>query len=295
LLVRAATLGKTASGEPVLAPLFARALAETWPELGACVATTYWPGGHRPLEDEAFAAADAVVVYGGQRSADDVRARLPPHIRLIEHGPRVSFAAVAAEALADVAEVANACARAIGTFDQQGCVSPHVVYVERGGVIDPADFAERLSGALARVEADLPRGTVTAAEAAAIHDARASAEFRAIGGHDIVVHAGAGTSHTVFYDADSAFEPSCLNRTIRVKPVDRLEDLPAILAPYRPLLQSAGLAVPENRLEGVAAALAAAGVTRVASLEQLPWPPPAGHHDGRGPLLELIRWTDLEV
>ena len=298
LLVRAASLGKTASGEPVLAPLFARALADAWPELGACIATTYWPGGTRALEEAAFAPADAVVVYGGRRSADAVRAHVPAHVRLVEHGPRVSFAAVAAEVLADAhgaANVAAACARAVATFDQQGCVSPHVVYVETGGGVGPADFAAHLSAALEALGAELPRGSVTAAEAAAIHDARATAEFRAIGGGDVAVHAGPGTSHTVIYDGDSAFEPSCLNRLIRVKPVDRLEALPALLAPYRPLLQSAGLAAPAARFAPLAGVLGEAGVTRVAALDRLPWPPPAGHHDGRGPLAELVRWTDLEA
>jgi hypothetical protein len=27
----------------------------------------------------------------------------------------------------------------------------------------------------------------------------------------------------------------------------------------------------------------------------MPWLPVAGHHDGRGPLSELVRWVDLEV
>lgn len=298
LLVRAASLGKTASGEPLLAPLFARALAEEWSDLGDCIATTYWAGGSRRVEDVAFEASDAVVVYGGRRAADDVRARVPAHVHLLDHGPRISFAAVGADVLPDensATRVIAACARAVATFDQQGCVSPHLVYVERGAPIPPQDFAERLAAALADVEAELPRGTLTPAEAAAIHDARGAAEFRAIGGADIVVHAGPGTSYTVVYDADAAFEPSCLNRFVRVKPVPRLEDLADMLLPYRDVLQSAGVAVSETRMDAVAAALGAAGVTRVASLERLPWPPPAGHHDGRGPLAELVRWTDLEA
>src|SRR5690606_37715706 len=101
LLVRAASLGKTASGEPLLAPLFARALAEEWSDLGDCIATTYWAGGSRRVEDVAFEASDAVVVYGGRRAADDVRARVPAHVHLLDHGPRISFAAVGADVLPD--------------------------------------------------------------------------------------------------------------------------------------------------------------------------------------------------
>src|SRR5829696_3575031 len=44
LLVKAATLGKTAAGEPLLPALFARAVAEEDAELGACLAVAWWPG-----------------------------------------------------------------------------------------------------------------------------------------------------------------------------------------------------------------------------------------------------------
>ena len=296
LLVRAATLGKTASGEPVLAPLFCRALAEESRELGACVAATYWPGGDTGLEAEAFANADAIIVYGGGHAVADLRRRIPLHTRLIEHGPRISFAAVARERLADpgAAGVAKAAARAVALFDQQGCVSPHVFYVEAGGALDAHAFAARLAGELAALEIELPRGQVTAAESAAIHEARATAEFRGLGGDGAVLFAGNGTSYTVIFDPDPAFDASCLNRVVRVKPLPSLEDLAPTIAPFRDVLQSAALEAPEPRRSALAAAFAAAGVTRVTTLERLPWPPPVGHHDGRGPLRELIRWVDLE-
>jgi Acyl-CoA reductase (LuxC) len=297
LLVRAATLAKTASGEPLLAPLFARALFEESPQLGRCIAAAYWPGGDRDLEERALAAADVAVVYGGAATLADLRARAPAHVRFLDHGPRISFAAVAREALHDDAAAtatAAAAALAVATFDQQGCVSPHVLYVEAGGAVGARAFAALLAAAMARVEDRLPRGRIGAAESAAIQQARGAAEFGAFADRDAIVHAGPGTSYTVVYEADPALTASCLNRFIRVKPIDRLEALPALLAPHRDVLQSAGLAAPESRRASIAAALGAAGVSRVASLEALPWPPPAGHHDGRGPLAELVRWVDLE-
>jgi hypothetical protein len=297
LLVRAAAFGKTASGEPLLAPLFARALAEAAPDLGACVAAVYWPGGERTLEAEAFAAADAVVIHGGRDAVADVRARAPVHVRLVDHGPRIAFGAVAREAIADDAAAAHAAAAAalaVATFDQQGCVSPHLIYVEEGGTIDAAAFAARLAHALAALEAELPRGSISPAEAAAIQQARTAAEFGAFAGRPAVVHAGPGTTYTVVFEPDPGFRASCLNRFVRVKPVARLEQLPELLAPYRAVLQSAGLAAPPERWDALAAALGASGVNRIASFETLPWPPPDGHHDGRGALSELVRWVDLE-
>ena len=40
--------------------------------------------------------------------------------------------------------------------------------------------------------------------------------------------------------------------------------------------------------------LARLGASRVVPISQIPWPRPWWHHDGSGPLLDLVRWTDLE-
>jgi hypothetical protein len=36
------------------------------------------------------------------------------------------------------------------------------------------------------------------------------------------------------------------------------------------------------------------GVTRVSTLDHMPWPRLTWHHDGRCNLLDLVRWTDIE-
>src|SRR5690606_28132101 len=103
-------------------------------------------------------------------------------------------------------------------------VSPHLFYVEEGGATSPAEWAEALAGALARLEQELPRGAVGAEEATAIHRARAEAEFAAIAGGGAALHASpGGTAWTVIHDPDPTFTPSCLNRLVRVKPVRRLD------------------------------------------------------------------------
>ncbi len=296
LLVKAASLGKTGSGDPLLPVLFARALAEVDPGLGACVAVTYWPGGSAGIEGVVFERADTVVVYGGEAVVESVRARAHPGARLVEHGPKLSFAIVAREALEATQRDATAAdtARAVATFDQQGCVSPHVVYVEDGGATTPRDFAAALAGALAALEAELPRGRITPAEAAAIHQLRGAAEFAGLAGRGVELFASDGTEYTVVYDPDPTFEASCLNRVVRVKPIGSLDDVAGLVRPYARYLQTVGIAAPAGRRRVVAERLARAGATRMTDLERMPWPPPTWHHDGRGPLLELIRWVDLE-
>jgi hypothetical protein len=297
LLVKSAVLGKTAIGEPVLAAVFARTLAEVDADLGACLGVTYWPGVDEELASAAMASADAIVVYGGVAAARSVRERAPGHARVIEHGPRFSIGLVGREALGnrEAAErVAASIARAVAMFDQQGCVSPHAVWIEEGGTVAPRAMAELVARALDALDIELPSGLRSSREALLVHDARTRAEFRAIAGHDMAVWHGAGTAWTVIWDAGGSFEPSPLSRTLRVYPITTLEAAAGRLAPIGAFLQSVAIAADPATIAALAPRFAWAGATRVTDFDRLPWPPPDGHHDGRGPLRELVRWVDLE-
>ena len=295
LLVRSAVLGKSAAAEPSLAPAFARLLAEVDPGLGRCVAITYWRGGDRAIENAALARVGLVVQYGGAEAVAALRARAPAHVHFVEHGPRISFAIIAVAADENVRTAAADLARAVALFDQQGCVSPQLAYVI-GTVECARSLAQATAGALADLQVELPRGRISAAEAVAIRDLRTSAEFGAIAGRGGELWAGHDLSYSVILSEDPAFQGSCLNRTLLVKHVPDLADVLRAVAPVGHLLQTVGLSgFPPEKITGVAAALADAGATRITTVADMPWPPPAWHHDGRGPLRELVRWCDLEV
>lgn len=288
LLVKAPTFGKAASGEPVLPVLFARALAETAPAIADCLAVTYWPGGTAELEAVALQHADLAVVYGGAETVRDVAARVPAETRLVVHGPKLSLGAVAAR---PPAGTAAAVARAAAAYDQQGCVSPHVVYVEADGSGSTRDFARDVANELAILAETLPRGEIGTGEALAIRGARTRAEFR----EGCEVFGPEDLAFTVIHDSDPTLAPSCLNRTLYIKPLAGLEALPGLLMPHRALLQSVALAgFADDEVAAIAPLLADAGVTRITTFERLPWPPMTWHHDGRGPLRELLAWQDFE-
>lgn len=297
LLVRSAALGKTAVGEPVLPALFAGAVAEVDPGIGRCLAITYWPGGDEPLERSALQAADAVIVYGGDEAISSVRARTPATARFLGYGHKLSFGVVAREALAGdaAAGLAADAALQVATFDQHGCVSPHLFYVERGGAVTPEGWAELLAESLSRLATELPRGALSPGESAAIRQLRGAAEFAQISGSGVKLHASdAGTGWTVIFDPDPAFEASCLNRVVRVMPVDDLADVAAQVDRLRAFLQTVGLAGPRERTEPLATRLAIGGATRIAPIGRMAWPEPTWHHDGRPPLRDLMRWCDWD-
>ena len=76
-----------------------------------------------------------------------------------DFGPKTSFAAVGVDRLVDeetVRRVAMSLARDARAFDQQGCNSPHTVFVERGGGVSPAAFAKILAESMEIVDRQNP-------------------------------------------------------------------------------------------------------------------------------------------
>ena len=104
-------------------------LAARDPELAACLRTLYWPGGDRGCEDVALAAADLVVASGDDGSIADLAGRT--RARFIGHGHRISFAVVT-QAQVHADDTAAGLARDVAIWDQRGCLSPQLCFVEGG-------------------------------------------------------------------------------------------------------------------------------------------------------------------
>ena len=297
LLARSPVLLKPGLHDAVLPVLYARALADCDPELAAALAVLYCPGGADTVEAEVFPRAGLVVVYGGSDTVAAVRGRLPAATPLVAYSHRVGVALVGREALATgrAARTALDAARAVAAFDQRGCVSPHLFWVEERGALTPAEWAARLAAAMAALERDLPAGPAAPDVASRVQQLRGTWELKQAAGDGARVFRPAGAEWTVAYDPDPAFSPSCLGRFAWVKPVPDLERVAGLLAGLRPFLQTAGLCGAGARAASLVEQLGVAGVTRVASLRRMAWPPAWWHHDGGDPLRALVRWVDWEV
>lgn len=296
LLVKGPTLVKPGRGDVVLPVLLADAVRAADADLGDAVAVVYWPGGSLSAEDAALEAADVVAAYGGDGAVEELRARTPVTARFVAYHHRVSFGIVGRDALDDEHRhrAASEVAGAVAFFDQRGCVSPQVVYVEEGGVVEPAVFAREVAHALETLERLVPGGTLDPLEASYLHQLRGTAELVAASGSGVEVHHGADRSWTVIYDPAPAFAPTCVGRVVRIKPVADARRVPALVSPFRAHLQTAALAGCGGRLAEVAEALARVGVSRITGFDAVPFPPAWWSHDGQGPLRALVRWTDLE-
>jgi len=298
VLVRSAQFVKCASGTSLVPRLFAHSLYEAEPKLGACLEVAEWRGGNGDLETALFHEAACVTATGSGETLAAIRPRLPARVRFLAYGHRVSFAYVTGGMLNGLSarKVAGQAAADVTAWNQQGCLSPHVIYVEHGGAAPPDQFAELLAEELERREETEPRGELPVEAAAAIASRRAFYEVRAAHSPDTRHWCSRNsTAWTVVYEADPRFQVSCLNRFIYVKCVKDLGEALQNAESVRGQVSTVGLAAPEDKARALATELARWGVARVCRLGQMQEPPLPWRHDGRPALEDLVTWTDWEM
>ena len=296
-LARSAQFVKCARGTSLLPRLFAHSIYEVEPKLAACLEIAEWPGGTETLEAPLFAEADCVTATGSDETLATIRRRLPPRVRFLGHGHRVSFGYIAPEALAryELKNTAQKAARDVAAWNQLGCLSPHVFYVEHGGAVSPEKFAEALAEELTALEAVEPRGKISTEASAVLAAQRGIYEVRAASTEDTRLWASAGsTAWTVVYESDPRFQISCLNRFIYVKPAADLTEALRHAEAVHGHVSTVGLAATGDAAQKMALQLARWGVTRVCPLGQMQNPPLTWRHDGRPTLGDLVTWTDWE-
>lgn len=296
LALKAPALVKSAAGDPVFPALLAASIAEVDPDLARCVLVAYWHGGEAEIEDVALASAEVVVASGSDAAIAALAPRVPG--RFIGHGHKISFAAVGRERLSDAdgaGRLARGLAYDVSLWDQQGCLSPQLCYIEDGGRVGIAAFAEQLASALSTYATDLPPRRLDFAERAQVLRFRQEAEWSAgpPGMTRLLVSPDA-TDWSISIEASADFLPTCLNRCIRLKMISDLSELPLALAPHRRYLEAVGLAVEAGRGTPLSDMLARSGLHRICPIGQMQRPPLCWWQSGRPRVGDWVRWTVVE-
>lgn len=291
LLVKSPVLLKPGLGDVTLPVLFAEALREADPAMAEAVAVLYWPGGSDEVERAALERAEVVVAYGSDAAVKAIQTRTPVTARFVGYHHRISLAIVGRDA---TPRAATDLARATAMFDQRGCVSPQLVFVEDGGAFSPDAFAELLADEFRRLEGELPSATLGVEEAGALQQYRGLAEMRTATGTGRVLHGGAHSTWTVLLETEPADMPASPARALRVRAVPDAAHLAEVLAPMSRHLQTVGYAGMADRAGELASLLGRLGASRVTPLKEMAFPPAWWLHDGRGPLHDLVRWVELE-
>jgi hypothetical protein len=192
-------------------------------------------------------------------------------------------------------QVVRDAAADVTAWNQLGCLSPHVIYVESGKSADARDFAGMLADELDRCEQSEPRGPVPPEVAAVIASRRSFYEVRAANSTETRLWQSAGsTAWTVVYEADPRFHLSCLNRFVYVKSVHDLAELLKGADAVCGKVSTVGIVTSESAEAEIALHLARWGVTRICRLGQMQNPRLTWRHDGRPAISDLLTWTDWE-
>ncbi|HLO11025.1 MAG TPA: acyl-CoA reductase [Pseudoneobacillus sp.] len=297
ILLKSATIGKTSTAEPILPVLFTMSLAEVDEKLAETIAILPWKGGTIELEEPAIESADAIIMYGSNETVQKIRPKVPHHKKFLSYGHKISFAMIGKEALTPdhYYEYIHKLAEDVSVYDQQSCLSPQTVFVEKGGAISPKQFAQMLATELERYHKKRPRAKVSTEEAMALQRLRNRYQLEALQHEKVLVFASKiDTSWTVIYHDEPGFEGTPLNRSIHVFSSENIEKDLFFIKPYEQYIQSCGLAVSPDRLFHIANLLGMYGVNRICSIGEMNRAKPGWHHDGGFNLLDLVRITDIE-
>ncbi|QEI05833.1 acyl-CoA reductase [Pigmentiphaga aceris] len=299
LLVKAGNIGKLPSAEPLFAGWFARLLAEVHPPWVECMAVVWWRGAGDDGAAELYAQADTVVAYGGNDSLDAIRKRLPVTTRFLPHGHKLGVGLIGVSALDTLKAppLARLAAWDVMRYDQQGCYSPHVFYVERGGAVTPRAFADYLAAELANLHRRFPRRAQGLDDAAAVAKWQQAFEWKLLAAEhrqDALIGGPTTAWQVAYRDQLQPLAPTALQRSIQVVAVDALESVMPVIGAQRRYLQTAGVAASPEALYRLADMLGAAGVTRISAIGAMSAPEAGWHHDGRFNLLDLVRMTEIE-
>lgn len=295
LLLRSPVLLKPSVHDPVTAPLVAEALAALDPELGRCVAVAAFRGAdEKPLE--AFLEAELVVATGSDETVGQIARRVRPPQRLVVYGHRLSVAVIgsAAQRGPGLEEAATALALDVALWDQLGCLSPVAAWVHAPSGRIAEEQLEVFANAFSETARRIPRGRLEPAAAAAVADARASAELREAAGQAVALRVGDG--FTLVAESAAEFRESPLHRFLRLHPYRDAGELAAALRPLAPHLAAVGIAGLADPADApLREALSSLGASRICPLGRMQAPPLGWCHDGQGVLLPLARLTDLEI
>ena len=160
LLFGVPVLAKASSKETMFTTMLKDALRSADSRLGASMDLVTFPGGDIEREAALVELAEAVSVYGGDETVAAMEARLGD-TSLIVHGHGVSVAYCGTGALDDahIDDTIASLSLDICAYDQRGCLSPQLVYVEETPQRSVTDFAKRLANeGLSPMGRTLPRG-----------------------------------------------------------------------------------------------------------------------------------------
>jgi hypothetical protein len=287
LLAKCAVTVKDRSDALVAA--FAETLGEELPELRAALDVRAWTGGDDAAEVEALGDAHVIVAFGGSAALRAIRAQCAADATFVPFGHRASCGYVSAAALAagDLTPLAADVARDALLYDGEGCLSLHLLFVQRASDGAHERFPALLADACAATAIEFPPGPRSPERVAQTNAYTSAAAFRAANGSGLMLRAPDG-AWSVVVAPPAGDLPPFGGGVIPLIYVDGIDEIAALVAQHAIPMQAVGVAGGDD-----ARALAVElGAVRIARLGAMQNPPVAGHHGGRPRIADFVRWVD---
>jgi hypothetical protein len=312
-----AVVVKNSRREPIFAPLVLSALEAVDPDLVATIAVLVWDYEDAAVQQHLLARTDLVIAAASDETIAQIGSALgrtsrPRPARFHSHGHKVSFSAIGRDVLAHELRVETGGPLSIDVvallaaldsvfWDQQGCLSSRVHFVEAGGEKHhtPQEYTARLAGQLGLLASFLPRGAWPRQR---LHDRfdrykmlEQTGQVRVLSGYDdefVVVLDERPLDASGFQSQVN----ECEGRVIVVRPVADIMDVPDRYLRLLPAanLQSLSVAIGQegegltDRFLRFAEACGAQGVTAIRTVGRAAFPQLAYSWDGLIPL-DLVR------
>lgn len=224
----------------------------------------------RNLPSDWIPEADALVVFGSDKTIRHFQQLCPLETPFVGHGHRIGISLIDDPS----PKAARLAARDIGLFNQQGCLSLQTLFLD-----DPRAFGPLLAEAMAAFEVEHPRGPLGLSESGAISNLRLETKYliaQEPENHSLWESPGS-TAWTILYENNPELTLSPGNRTVFLRPMP--EDLSSHLSHIKYL---SGIALhPWRNRDDLPS-------PRIFPLGQAQDPPALWAHDGVLPLASLV-------
>lgn len=227
------------------------------------------------ISDSLIQKADAVIVYGTDETIEKFRARVPWKKRFLGYGHKLSCGVIFSQDLNTV--TAQKVAIDFLTYQQEGCLSPHVFYI----LGNPKTFAYLVADSVKSYLKRYPLPKLSYTQNALIYSARQEALLK----KNEVLSPTKNLNTTLIIDSDPTFKVSCLNQVLYFKQAKNLHHVSQLLQPVAANLSTVSMSKikPFN-----------CGATRFCSVGKMQNPSLFWKQDGFGTLNELVQWETIE-
>ncbi|EJN6712676.1 acyl-CoA reductase [Vibrio vulnificus] len=250
------------------------------------MAVVYFDRHQMAIANKFSSYADVRIAWGGREAIEAVSS-LPKKYNCqdILFGPKLSMMAIGSDALDSEKAIRKLLRRAAtdsSVFDQFACASPHTIFVEKGGLITPFEFAEKLAAAMDKALVRLPTQLPDIGQANKIRSKIAEYNFIGESWNDPFLR------WTVLFDKGCELVDPTYQRVITVKEVDNIFD---VVESVNEDIQTIGLAMTGEKRLQFANKILSKGAVRCPDVGYMthfdsPW-------DGLFALDRLVRWVSL--